>query len=217
MLVPTHDKIGLVASMSNTGGDAATRRADDERDRARAQSVHRRPFGQRLLLVVGGLVVAVLAWLAAAAFFPRWWAHRIGRVVGGSGATGVITGLVLGIAFTFLPLLAIRVAIRRDRSPRFRAILAVVAIALAVPNLLTLWIVLGRSKAAHAGERTLDVEAPDFRWSTLIGAIIGAVLFGAVLFVLSSRRRRGNELNKLRAEIRRRDDTGKSTPDGSSH
>ena len=94
--------------------------------------------------------------------------------------------------------------------------MAVVAIALAVPNLLTLWIVLGRSKAAHVGERTLDVEAPDFRWSTLIGAIIGAVLFGAVLYVLSSRRRRGNELNKLRAEIRSRDDKGKPT-DGAAH
>ena len=202
--------------MSNSGGDAATRRADDERDRLPAQAPHRRPFGQRLLLVVGGLVVAVLAWLAAAAFFPRWWAHRIGAVVGGSGATGVVTGLVLGVAFTFLPLVALRLAIRRDRSPRARLILAVVAIALAVPNLLTLWIVLGRSKAAHAGERTLDVEAPDFRWSSLIGAIIGAVLFGAVLYVLSSRRRRGNELNKLRAEIRSRDDKGKPT-DGAAH
>ena len=215
MLVPTHDKIGLVASMSNTGGDAATRRADDERDRVRAESVHRRPFGKRLLLIVGGLVAAVLAWLAAAAFFPRWWAHRIGAVVGGRGATGVVTGLTLGIAFTFLPLVALRIAIRRDRSRRARLILAVLAILLAVPNLLTLWIVLGRSKAAHAGERTLDVEAPDFRWSTLIGVIIGAVLFGAVVFVLRSRRRRGKEIDKLRAELHSRNDS--SGADGSAH
>jgi len=222
MLVPTHGKIELVASMSNTGNDAAerggdaARRADNDRDRAGAPpGPHRRPFGQRLLLTVGGLVVAVLAWLAAAAFFPRWWAHRIGAVVGGSGATGVIAGLTLGIAFTFLPLIAVRIAVRRDRAPRARLILAVLTILLAVPNLLTLWIVLGRSKAAHAGERTLDVEAPDFRWSTLIGVIIGAVLFSAVVFVLHSRRRRGKEIDKLRAELHRRDDSPRT--DGSAH
>jgi hypothetical protein len=59
---------------------------------------------------------------------------------------------------------------------------------LAIPNLLTLGIVIGSGRAAHAGERTLDVDAPGFRGAGLAGAITAALVVAAVEYLLVSRR-----------------------------
>ena len=60
---------------------------------------------------------------------------------------------------------------RRFLSWTWRIIILAVAVLLAVPNWLTLSVVAGNSKAAHAGERIFDVDAPGFRAATAIGAI----------------------------------------------
>ena len=65
----------------------------------------------------------------------------------------------------------------------------VVAIVLALPNLMTLGIVLGRGNAAHAGDRILDVEAPAFRGGTLGGALLAGALVGLIAWLAASRRR----------------------------
>ena len=90
----------------------------------------------------------VIAYLIAAAVLPRWWAHRIGDQVDESMAAGIGLGLFYGFAFTFIPVLILTFAIRRKRSWKARGWLAVVAVVLALPNLLTLGIVLGNSSAA---------------------------------------------------------------------
>ncbi len=77
-----------------------------------------------------------------------------------------------------------------------------VAIFLALPNLFTLGIVLGRGDAAHAGDRTLDVDAPGFRGGTLAGAILAVLFLVGVRYLLESRRRARRELDRLRAEAR---------------
>ena len=61
------------------------------------------------------------------------------------------------------------------------------AVILALPNLMTLGIVLGRGNAAHAGDRILDVEAPAFRGGTLAGALLAGLLVGFVAYLLVSR------------------------------
>lgn len=166
-----------------------------------AAELPRRPDWQhRVVLVVVGLLAAVGGWLLAAAFLPRWWAHRVGAIVGDSFTTGIVFGLFCGILFTLLPLLVLRRVVRRHRPARSRVLLLVLAIVLGVPNLLTLWIVVGRSKAAHAGERTLDVDGTGFRGATAAGAIVGAALFLALAFVLRSRRRMRAEQQNLRTE-----------------
>ena len=165
-----------------------------------AEIPRRADWQHRVLVVVIGLLVAVVLWLLAAAYLPRWWSHRAGSIVGGSFSTGVIFGLFCGVLFTLLPLLVLRLAARRKRSTQARLLLVAAAILLAVPNLLTLWIVLGNSKAAHAGERTLDVEGTGFRGATAAGAIVGAVLFVALAWVLRSRRRLRSERSQLRTE-----------------
>jgi uncharacterized membrane protein YccC len=75
-----------------------------------------------------------------------------------------------------------------------------VALLIASPNLITLGIVLGPGGAAHAGERTLDVDAPGFRSSSLIGAIVAVLLVLAIWLLLRSRRHAKEESARLRNE-----------------
>jgi hypothetical protein len=174
----------------------------------------RRPLGTRLLLLGGILVALVIAYFIAAATIPRWWAHRIGDQVDGSGTAGVGLGLFYGFVFTFFPLLVLSFAFARHRPWKLRGWLLAIAVVLALPNLFTLGIVLGTNGAAHAGERTLDVEGPYFRAATLIGAIIGALAVVGVRYLWFSRRRHKAREKGLRDELRTRDEAERAR-DGS--
>ena len=99
-------------------------------------------------------------------------------------------------------------ALVRRRSWRLRAWLLAGAVLLALPNLFTLGIVLGTGSAAHAGERTLDVEGPYFRAATLAGAVLGVLAVVGVRSLWYSRRRhrqreRPPEARPLRTSARR--------------
>lgn len=166
----------------------------------------RTPLARRALVFGGVLVAVVAAYFIGAATIPRWWAQRIGDQVDGSIAAGTGIGLFYGFVFTFLPLLVLSFALRRDRSWKARGWLLAVAVLLAVPNLMTLGIVLGTGSAAHAGERILDVEGPNFRAFTLVGAILGAAAVVGVRYLMASRRRAKARTSELRGELRRRDE-----------
>ncbi len=164
-----------------------------------------RHWGRRL--VIGGLLVltAVVVFVIGAAFLPRWWAHRIGDQVNQSTASGIGIGLFYGSVFTFVPLVMLWLGFRRRRSWKVWLGVTVGAALIAIPNLLTLGIVVGSGDAAHAGERTLDVEAPYFRASTLIGAIGAAVIVLVLMYILWMRRRGKRTERHLRDELRARD------------
>jgi MFS family permease len=150
--------------------------------------------------VIGVLVAAlviVLAYLGAA-FLPRWWAHRVAHQVNGGMATGIILGLFYGFVFTAIALFTALRAFRKRRPWKVWAGLAVLAILLASPNLLTLGIVIGSGKAAHAGERTLDVDAPGFRGASLAGAIVAVLTLAAVEYLVVSRRWSRRKLREAR-------------------
>jgi len=165
-------------------------------------------WGRRIVLGGALLLAAVVLFFLGAAFLPRWWAHRIGDQVGGSTASGIGLGLFYGSVFTFLPLLALWFAFRKRRPWKmWLAMLGGVAL-LAAPNLLTLGIAVGTGDAAHAGERTLDVEAPYFRASSLFGAIGATVIFAVLLYLLLTRRRGKRTEARLRDELRARDESG---------
>jgi hypothetical protein len=145
-----------------------------------------------LALVASGVVVVLV--LLGAAFLPRWWAQRIADQVEGSFASGTTLGLFYGFVFTIIPLLVLWISMRLFRSWKPRIALVLVAVVLAAPNLLTLGIVVGSGSGAHAGDRTLDVEAPFFRGATLIGALVATALVGSAWYLVSGRhwlRRRG--------------------------
>jgi MFS family permease len=163
------------------------------------------PLARRALLLAAVLVAIVVAFFVGSATIPRWWAQRIGDQVDGSIAAGSGIGLFYGFVFTLLPLLVVSFALHRGRSWRARAWLAAVAVVLALPNLMTLGIVLGTGSAAHAGERILDVEGPNFRAFSLVGAVAGVLAVIGVRYLMSSRRRARGRADDLREELHRRE------------
>ncbi|WP_433724972.1 permease [Nocardia sp. CA-129566] len=145
----------------------------------------------RIIAAVVVIAVVVVAYFILAAFIPRWWAQRIAELVNGSFSKGIGWGLVYGLLCTALPLFLMLFAamIWKRRAGKFIAgAAALLAVILAIPNLMTLSIVLGNNNAAHAGQRILDVDAPAFRGASLVGAIAAAVIFLASVSLIYGRR-----------------------------
>jgi hypothetical protein len=154
-----------------------------------AETEPRTSWGRRAFWAGVVLVLVLLGGLIASATVPRWWAQRVGDQVDGSITQGTLLGLFYGFVFTLLPLAVLVLILRWRSSWRWVLFAVVLAAILALPNLLTLGIVLGRGNAAHAGDRILDVEAPAFRGGTLAGALLAALLIGFVAYLIVSRGR----------------------------
>jgi Kef-type K+ transport system membrane component KefB len=159
---------------------------------------------RRLIAISIALVVAVLGYFIAAAFIPRWWAQRVAHQVDSRFTLGVAWGLVYGGVFTFAAVLVALQARRQIFDWPVKIGLIVLGLLLEIPNFMTLGIVLGTSRAAHAGERILDVEAPAFRSASLAGVIIGALLALGVFILVSLVRTRGRQVKALQAEAKQR-------------
>ena len=152
--------------------------------------------------IVAVVVIAALLYWIGSAFLPRWWAHRVGDQVHGSIAAGIIVGLFYGFVFTCLPIVVAWLGFRRRRPWRWWVAFGAAAILLASPNLLTLGIVLGSGNASHAGERTLDVDAPAFRTSVLVGAVLAGVFTAVLAYLLFSRKQAHGRVAKLRERLK---------------
>ena len=151
------------------------------------------------LVVVGG---GIVAYLIGAAVVPRWWAQRIGDFVDGRLSVGATLGVFLGLVFTVLPLIVLWTALRWRAGWRRWLGFLVAALLIAIPNLMTLGIVLGDGSAAHAGERILDVEGPGFRGGTLVGVVLGVVTVGVFAYLVVSRRSSRRREAELREQPR---------------
>ena len=159
-----------------------------------------RDVGKRLIGVAAVIVAVWLVYLFLSAFLPRWWAQVIGNAVDGSFSAGAWWGLVVGAVFTAVPLLFLAQAVLPRRSWPLRGAFVALAALFAVPNLLTLGIVLGTSAASHAGERILDVDGPAFRGGTAWGAVIGGVVALTLVTMGALYRRRGTRIKELNAK-----------------
>lgn len=184
---------------------------DDRPDRRVADQPDIQPgrWVKRIVLVLAVIALAYIVYRISAAFFPRWWAQRVADQVQGGVTRGTTWGLFYGFVFTFIPLLLLFQVRRRFFSWTWRIIVAVVAVALAAPNLLTLSVTAGNSNAAHAGERIFDVDAPGFRAATLIGVVVGALLALLVSGSSIALKRRKNQVRRLRGE---RDELRRARP-----
>jgi glucan phosphoethanolaminetransferase (alkaline phosphatase superfamily) len=165
-----------------------------------AEAESRPDWGRRAVWGGVALIVIVLAGLVASATVPRWWAQRIGDQVDGSITQGTLLGLFYGFVFTLVPIAILVLVLRWRRTWRWVVFALVLAILVALPNLMTLGIVIGRGNAAHAGDRILDVEAPAFRGGTLAGAILAVVLIAFVAYLLVSRDRAHSSARRAREE-----------------
>ncbi len=158
-------------------------------------------WGRRALWIGGLLVVFVVVVLVASATVPRWWAQRIGDQVDGSITQGTALGLVYGFVFTFLPIIAIVLILRWRRTWKTIAAALAIGILLALPNLMTLSIVVGSGNAAHAGDRVLDVEAPAFRGGSLVGAVVAVLVVSFIVYLAVSRRRAHRFARRARSDL----------------
>jgi hypothetical protein len=158
----------------------------------------RRSLRTRIIVwVVLAMVLVALAGLAASAV-PRWWAQQMGSLSNGGLARSTWWGLAFGLVFTLLPTVVIAKTVRRWKGWKAPLVWLVVGVVLAAPNLFTLWIVVGTSRAAHAAERTLDVDAPYFAAATAWGALAGLLLGIGAELLWRSWRRRGKQLKQLK-------------------
>lgn len=162
-------------------------------------------IARKVAIVVVLVLVGYLVYKISAAYFPRKWAQYVGGLSNGELLRGSMWGVFFGFVFSFFPVLLLLQVRRGFLNWPWRIAVALAAIALAVPNWLTLSVVAGASSAAHAGERIMDVEAPGFRGGTLAGVITGvtlALILAAITWNLGRRRR---QVKELKSELKDRE------------
>lgn len=153
------------------------------------------------VFVVAGAILTVLLYFLLSALIPRWWSQLVGRQVSGRISNGILLGLIYGFVFSFLPLIVLAQARHRAFSWPAKGIIVLIAAVLTIPNLMTLGIAIGTSPAALAGDRTMDVTAPGFRYASLWGVVLGALAAVVVVTVSILWERRSRELKLLRARV----------------
>ena len=87
-----------------------------------------------------------------------------------------------------------------------------IGILLALPNLMTLSIVVGSGSAAHAGDRVLDVEAPAFRGGSLVGAVVAVLVVFLIVYLVVSRRRADRNARRARSDLEKATTTPPDAP-----
>ena len=176
----------------------------------------RRDWFSRLILWSTAVVLGVSLVVIGAAYLPGWWADRVADVVAGNRTAGVLGGFACGLAFTALPLVVARSAVRRGLVRTERLLRVVVAVMLAVPNLLTLGVVIRGGSTGALARAVLDARGPGFRGMTLPGALLGAVIVVGAWVLLAERRRRLHELDDLRTKLELRDSRDSDSRDSDS-
>jgi hypothetical protein len=155
----------------------------------------------RVVLILLAIAVGLIAWQVFKSAVPREWSHWVGAKVDESQLRGLAGGLGTGFVFTVVPLSLVFQIRRRFFSWAWRAIVVVVALVVATPNWLTLWVAVGTSDAARAARATLDVKAPWFQGASLAGAIAGALLVMLISGTSMVMKRRKNKVRELQAEL----------------
>lgn len=167
------------------------------------------PWAKRAIGVAILAIVLMVTYFILAAFIPRWWSNRVSSLSGNTFSRGISWGLFFGIVCTLVPLLLFGLAALNARKRvrgkpvgrYFAALWTIVAIIVALPNLMTLGVVYGSNAAAEQGRSTLN-DAPGFRGATLTGAIIGLLIFILVAVLVTQYRRRGKQLRKVKDQQR---------------
>jgi hypothetical protein len=155
----------------------------------------------RVVFALLALVVGLIAWQVFKSAAPREWSHWVGAKVDESQLRGLAGGLGIGFVFTVLPLALVFQIRRRFFSWAWRGIIVMVALVIATPNWLTLWVALGSSEAAKAARGTLDVKAPWFQGASLAGAIAGGLLATLLLGTSMVMKYRKDQVRELQAEL----------------
>jgi hypothetical protein len=179
-------------------------------EQAQVPARKKRTWGVKIILILVALLVAVAAYFILGAILPRWWSDVIAGQIRRDLGASVLVGMFYGFVFTFIPLLVAWQATHKVIAWPWKIVILLVAVAIATPNLLTAGIVFGTTESAHAGQRTLSVDAGFFTTWTAISAVAAAVIF-VVLTVLGGLwRRRGKQMKVLKQAENERSRAAKS-------
>ncbi|MGF4045938.1 hypothetical protein ACX800_16505 [Paenarthrobacter nitroguajacolicus] len=167
-------------------------------EQAQVPAQKKRNWGVKIILILVAVLVAVAAYFILGAILPRWWSDVIAGQIRRDLGASVLVGMFYGFVFTFIPLLVAWQATRKAVSWPWKIAIVLVAVAIATPNLLTAGIVFGSTESAHAGQRTLSVDAGFFTTWTAISAVAAVVVFAAVTILWALWRRRGKQMKVLK-------------------
>ncbi|MET3369832.1 UNVERIFIED_CONTAM: heme exporter protein D [Jeotgalibacillus campisalis] len=167
-------------------------------EQAQVPARKKRNWGVKTILILVAVLVAVAAYFILGAVLPRWWSDVIAGQIRRDLGASVLVGMFYGSVFTFVPLLVAWQATRKAVSWPWKIALVLVAVAIATPNLLTAGIAFGSTESAHAGQRTLSMDAGFFTTWTAISAVAAVVVFIAVTILWALWRRRGKQMKVLR-------------------
>ncbi|WP_159707725.1 hypothetical protein [Arthrobacter sp. 18067] len=167
-------------------------------EQAQVPAQKKRNWGVKIILILVALLVAVAACFILRAILPRWWSDVIAGQIRRDLGASVLVGMFYGFVFTFIPLLVAWQATRKSVTWPWKIAIVLVAVAIATPNLLTAGIVFGSTESAHAGQRTLSVDAGFFTTWTAVSAIAALLIFIAVTVLWALWRRRGKQMKVLK-------------------
>ncbi|XAS73879.1 hypothetical protein VUN82_08610 [Micrococcaceae bacterium Sec5.1] len=167
-------------------------------EQAQVPARKKRNWGVKIILILVALLVAVAAYFILGAILPRWWSDVIAGQIRRDLGASVLVGMFYGFVFTFVPLVVAWQATHKAVSWPWKIVILLAAVAIATPNLLTAGIVFGSTESAHAGQRTLSVDAGFFTTWTGISAVAAAVIFAVVTVLWALWRRRGKQMRALR-------------------
>ncbi|YCH09484.1 hypothetical protein ACTAQJ_07920 [Arthrobacter sp. alpha11c] len=167
-------------------------------EQAQVPARKKRNWGVKIILILVALLVAVAAYFILGAILPRWWSDVVAGQIRRDLAASVLVGMFYGFVFTFIPLVVAWQATHKAVSWPWKIVILLAAVAIATPNLLTAGIVFGSTESAHAGQRTLSVDAGFFTTWTAISAVAAAVIFVVVTVLWALWRRRGKQMRVLK-------------------
>ncbi|GAA3321222.1 MULTISPECIES: hypothetical protein [Paeniglutamicibacter] len=159
-------------------------------------------WGLRIGLGIAAVALLAIVYLIVRLFLPVWWATNIGNQTQGSLSSGIILGLVYGFVFTFVPLLIIWQARYKKVSWPWKSVIVIVAILLAIPNLLTLSIYANSSSAAAKARSMIDISATYFPSWSIGGAAAALVLFVGIAAFWHLWHSRGKKLKAMKSDMK---------------
>ncbi|PQZ88615.1 hypothetical protein CQ018_16620 [Arthrobacter sp. MYb227] len=179
-----------------------------------ASSAQPKPrWGLRIGLGACAAILLVAIFFIFRLFLPVWWATRISNQTQGSLSGGVLLGLAYGFIFTFVPLLIGWQMRYKKISWPWKGVILVLALAAASPNLMTLGIYLNSSSAARKAQLTIDTTATWFPSWTIIGAVLGVLLFAGIAVFWHMWRSRGKKMKALKQDLKSRPASASTGPD----
>lgn len=170
-----------------------------------AQRVGPEAVVRRIVIVLVLLVVAFVLWRIFATAVPRTWSQHVAKQVDSKMSRGIFWGLFYGFVCSVIPVLVAWQARRTFLNWAWKLVVLLIAVLLALPNLLTLGISLGDNSASDAAWLKLTTDAPGFQWASLFGAIAGVLLALVVIVTGVMMRRRKSEVRDLKGQLADRD------------